>query len=146
MFYVDVHPLDNASQSLDSLRSDSINIEQVTLERTRCRGKCPVFTISFFSNGKVEYLGKQNVERLGSHSGFIIPSNFKRLAYLIHKLDFFKLEDRYQRAVTDQAALILRVTMGGNTKSVLVYGDDGPPEFWAIQICIESCSSAVEWK
>ena len=40
----------------------------VTLERTPCFGKCPVYTVSIYNKGFVRFIGKKDVEPLGSNT------------------------------------------------------------------------------
>src|ERR1051326_9536325 len=44
-------------------------ISEIILQRFGCFGPCPVYTIRFKSNGATFYIGKRNVEKIGSYYG-----------------------------------------------------------------------------
>lgn len=45
------------------------SIERIGYESLRCRGFCPVMSVTFAADGTFHYVGELNVERLGESPG-----------------------------------------------------------------------------
>jgi len=67
----------------------------VTLERTPCYGRCPVYTVAITKSGLVRFEGKRFVADSGSHSARIAPSAVESLLAELDRGGFFGFEDRY---------------------------------------------------
>lgn len=51
----------------------------VTLERTPCYGRCPVYTVAVYTDGRVVFDGRQHVAREGRSEGRVGPEAVARL-------------------------------------------------------------------
>jgi Domain of unknown function (DUF6438) len=97
----------------------------ITLERTPCFGRCPVYTISVTAAGDVTYEGKSHVKQLGTANAKI-PS--QRVDSLLSELDrggYFGFADRYAasepacgRYATDSPSVLSSVTLNGKSKRI----------------------------
>ena len=68
----------------------------ITLERGACFGSCPVYKLSIFADGSVEYEGKEFVRVKGKAKGQITTEALEELVREFEKIDYFKLDDNYQ--------------------------------------------------
>lgn len=112
------------------LRAES-TITKISLERTACFGTCPVYKLSVYRSGRVEFDGKEHVQEKGRRSGRISAADFARLVGKIEEINFFGLNDRYHANVTDLPTTTTSVTRGNRTKTVEDYfaGPAGLKEF-----------------
>ncbi|TDQ25598.1 DUF6438 domain-containing protein [Tenacibaculum caenipelagi] len=71
--------------------SSSKNIKEDALlyfGKTQCLGKCPVFDMYLFEDGKVLYEGFKNVTLLGKHESKITTEEIKDIKQRLEKIDF----------------------------------------------------------
>jgi hypothetical protein len=65
---------------------------RVTLERTACLGRCPIYKVTIHGNGKVDWEGVENVAAIGRMDGkSVVPRReLERLARQIDDAKFFE--------------------------------------------------------
>lgn len=122
IFYLALITLLLSSCSL--FKSKTETIESVSMSRSGCYGKCPIYTVKVFKDGSVTYEGKMFVDHIGSYS-LTKKVNFQELENLVEQTDFFKLEDRYMLEIADIPSCGVTVTTNEKVKSVLENGE-GP--------------------
>ena len=67
----------------------------VSLRRTPCMGRCPVYRLEVFENGIVRYTGVQFTDRLGTYWGRISPQDLEPIVELAENIGFKDLEGEY---------------------------------------------------
>jgi hypothetical protein len=124
----------------------------ITLERTACHGTCPVYTLSIFQDGKVEYDGLDFVQVKGKQTGSITPEQVKELLSTFKDADYTNLKDEYKAPVTDLATTITSFTQDGKTKTVSNYGGclEGSPDRAPQALCdlekhIDFIAHTAQW-
>jgi hypothetical protein len=87
-----------------------------TLERTACYGTCPMYSLTVYRDGTVEYNGEQFVKT--------------QLDDLFTSAHYFDLKDAYtDYDVTDNPSAKTSYSSGGKTKTIdHYYGDSDAPE------------------
>jgi hypothetical protein len=97
----------------------------VTLERTACFGRCPVYRITASSSGVVNYQGTAHVRHLGAATGQIPAERISALLKELDQAGYFSFADRYAsseascgRYATDLPTIITSATLNGRTKRV----------------------------
>ncbi|MDD4236901.1 MAG: DUF6438 domain-containing protein [Bacteroidales bacterium] len=98
----------------------------LTLEKTSCRGQCPVFSLSIFENGLVQYTGSKNVDKIGKYEKTLSKTEIKNLKKTFAKSDFFSFENEYTGKITDLPSTYISYTHNGQTKKIRDYY--GAPE------------------
>jgi hypothetical protein len=68
----------------------------ITLERGACFGSCPVYKLTIYDDGTVEYEGKEFVRVRGKATGQITTEALQKLIGEFEKIDYLKLDDNYQ--------------------------------------------------
>ena len=98
----------------------------ITLERTACFGRCPVYTLAIFPSGEVHFEGKANVHQMGAATGKVPREQVDQLLSEIERAGYFSLADRYAAAepscgryATDAPTVITSVRVGNRTKRVV---------------------------
>jgi len=80
---------------VETPKSDPIVALLLSIKKTPCFGKCPVFEIKVFSDGVVNYIGKKNVEKIGVYEANIGAEAAKILIADIENLGYFSLAENY---------------------------------------------------
>jgi hypothetical protein len=116
-------------------RSGSATAEAISLERTACFGRCPVYRIRVTRAGAVTYEGRANVRLIGSATAEISPDSVASLLRELEQAGYFTFSDRYvvseptcHRYTTDSPSAISSATFRGRTKRIQHdYGCGGVP-------------------
>jgi len=101
----------------------------ITLERTICCGRCPVYKLTIFGNGVVMYNGLEFVAITGRHMINISEDKIQRLIAAFKKADFFSLNNNYVEYMRiEDPFAITSLTINGRKKRVRHYhGDNSAP-------------------
>jgi hypothetical protein len=57
-----------ACKNTKSASNQNQDLQFVIIEESACEGNCPVYSMTIYSNGKAEFVGKENVKSLGEHN------------------------------------------------------------------------------
>jgi hypothetical protein len=97
----------------------------ISLERTPCFGKCPVYRIAVSPTGTVTYEGKAHVRHLGVATAQIPAEQVDALLSDLDKAGYFSFASRYTsgepscgRYATDSPSAITSVQLRGRTKRI----------------------------
>ena len=107
----------------------------ISLERTACFGRCPVYAISVSPEGVVRYEGKANVKQIGTDTAQIPRERVEALLLELEGAGYFTFSNRYalseptcRRHSTDSPSAISAATFRGRTKRIEHdYGCGGVP-------------------
>lgn len=94
----------------------------ITLERTPCFGKCPVYSVIIYGNGTGIYEGKLHVKTEGVHEFTLQPKQLSKLINAFESAQYFSLDNSYSMAVTDMASILTSITFQGKSKKIYHYG------------------------
>ncbi len=90
----------------------------VGLQTFPCRGFCPVYVITIYENGLLEYNGERFVEKTGPASTMLTPEELARVRLEVTKADLWKYPDDVKSQVMDAPFTTLTAWKGDRTKSV----------------------------
>jgi Domain of unknown function (DUF6438) len=100
----------------------------LTLKRSSCYGRCPVYELSIQPSGKVLFEGKRFTKTKGKAESNLSEDKLKQLVSEIDKADFFALKDSYTEssgncpsAVTDHPTVTLFIKLRGKQKTITHY-------------------------
>ncbi len=98
----------------------------MTLERTMCMGRCPVYKLTISADGKVLYEGREYVKKEGKAEGRISREKLRGLLAAFDRINYFGLSDRYDgsncpEAPTDSPSAITSLRVNGKEKVVNHY-------------------------
>ena len=96
------------------------------LHKNACFGKCPVYGLIIYENGKATYNGKMHVEKLGLYSKQLSKQAFKAIRKAFQQADIWQYEDQYKSDVHDLPFVTLRHHKRDKMKAV--GGDIARPE------------------
>jgi hypothetical protein len=101
-----------------------------SISRTACFGWCPVYTLTVYRDGAVEYDGEDYVKTKGHATGTLPPETLGALDDLFQKHDYFALQDKYTSYdATDAPSVTTSYASAGRTKKIEHYlGDMHAPK------------------
>lgn len=123
----------------------------ITLERTACFGTCPIYSLTVYGDGRVEYDGEMFVAVEGRQSATISPEQVQALVTTLEEADYFNLSDDYSAPATDLPSTITSVTLGGKTKTINHYGyceadfDIAPKVLCDFEQKIDEVTNSAQW-
>jgi hypothetical protein len=96
----------------------------IVLERTDCFTWCSAYTLTIYGDGRVVYVGAENVKIVGEATGRIDPEAIVKVLGRFEALRFFDLRDQYSRGAgckgrrTDMPFATVTLSMHGRVKRV----------------------------
>jgi hypothetical protein len=75
--------------SCKSSKIEGLNPEEaiITYSKSRCFGRCPVYDLYIFNDGKILYKGIENVSKTGTYQSTINLEELDRIKLLLNNLD-----------------------------------------------------------
>jgi hypothetical protein len=93
-----------------------------TLERTACYGSCPIYTLTIFSDGRVEWNGARFVKQRGKATATLSASELAQLREAFDAVGYFALGDGYDcYEMTDAPSANTSYSDGKQKKSIAHY-------------------------
>jgi hypothetical protein len=122
----------------------------IGLERTRCYGFCPEYTVTIHGDGSVKYFGKYFVAIPGEQTAKIQPDKLQGLLRAFENIRFFSLQDRYIDLCTDMPTIYISLAVDGKSKRIENYSchrDRPGPQADLLMLAdqIDALSGAKQW-
>lgn len=115
------------------------------IQRTACFGRCPIYTLTVFNDGRVEYFGKKFTPREGRFSSKVLVETIDQLKKYAIEIDYFNLASVYDKqTVTDVPSIITSLRGEAGLKTV-VNRFDGPDELRRFENFFDSLFEELEW-
>jgi hypothetical protein len=92
----------------------------ITLSRSMCYGRCPVYRVSVGTKGIV-FDGEEFVTAKGRNTDTVDPNAVRALAKKFVAADFYSMRDEYRASVTDNSTYTLSISIDGHKKQVVDY-------------------------
>ncbi|RMG76525.1 MAG: hypothetical protein D6714_21225, partial [Bacteroidetes bacterium] len=92
-----------------------------SIKKTPCYGTCPVFEARFYTDGRVEYVGKMNVEKVGTYQSRVDEATLKAIKDKALEAGFFDFYDKYPTGdvqISDLPTTITHLRIGDMQKTV----------------------------
>lgn len=93
-------------------------VEFATIKKTFCYGKCPVYEMTIYSDGKVVLNGKANIEMIGRWENKISEADLAAFVKMAEDINYMELDDKYDSAVTDLPSTTTSIVINGKRKEV----------------------------
>jgi hypothetical protein len=122
-----VPPVAVHEQVIDAAPPDAppAHTELALLHRDMCLGTCPVYTVTVFENGDVEYDGRDFVKQQGRHDGHLTPDEVRELRAAFAKAGWSGFATAYTNEdATDHPSAQIAFTDHGKRKLVDHYHGD----------------------
>jgi len=93
--------LPDSDFSHTALSDSDLETLTIQMERTRCYGTCPAYTVTIHGNGAVEYLGKSYVKVTERRNKQIDAATVKALVAQLSEAKFVLIPDQYSEKRCD---------------------------------------------
>ncbi|UCH50896.1 MAG: PKD domain-containing protein [Chloroflexota bacterium] len=120
----------------------------ITLERTACFGKCPVYSLKIKGDGTVIYAGVDFVQTRGIQETTVSMDTINQLVMEFEKADYFSLKDSYTSfGVSDMPFANTSISIGGKTKAINHYLGDrsAPKQLTELENRIDEIVNSAQW-
>ena len=138
---------------LTSLSDSDLKTVTVRLERTRCYGNCPAYTLTIHGDGRVEYVGTKYVKVAEAREGQIQSDAVRALVSEFAKARFLAVPEDYSgekcncRRCADMAWAITELTVGSVSHRVNHYYGCAcaPKALFELESAIDKTVKAEQW-
>lgn len=146
-------PGQSPGPDLNSLSDAQLKEITIRLERTRCFGSCPAYTLTIHGDGRVEYAGQDYVKVKGAQEGRIEPGAVRALLSEFARAKFMSLPGDYEGekctcgVCTDMASAVTKLVAGGVTHRVNHYYGCRcwPKELFELESAIDKAVHSEQW-
>lgn len=136
-----VEPVEPTSTETGEQAADSVYF---MIERTACYGTCPAYRLTILQDGSATYEGRRFAEREGRFTGQVDAATMAALRELATEKDIYRMDDLYDKPVTDLPSLIVRIHADHRDKKVI--GRVGAPQaFKDLGLQAEKLLANIEW-
>jgi hypothetical protein len=97
-----------------------------------CRGTCPSYTATVWPDGRVVYVGQQNVPHLGTYELRLEPATVASIQQQARTLGFAELPGSFASGMTDIPATVLTMYGAGGSPKTVSVEDAAPAEVQAL--------------
>jgi hypothetical protein len=109
------------------------------IERTRCFGVCPVYSIRVYRSGYVLYEGIDNVQPAGRHYLVLTHEQLRAIGEKAVSIGYFELKDEYRNPyLTDFPTVYTEVRFRGKRKKITHYDAEPPPNLVEMEKYLDS--------
>jgi hypothetical protein len=118
--------------------------EVVSLRRTACYGRCPVYTVTLYEDGQLRWEGERHVATVGVDTAQLSPAEVTAVKALFEKAGWKTFEPSYDRHdVTDLPSAVVRY--GGKTVQHYQGDSSAPQALSELEDALDAALHATEW-
>jgi hypothetical protein len=115
------------------------------LETTACYGKCPIYKLEIYSDGKVLLFGKENIDYIGNFESSITMEKLEQLTKAFENASFFEFNDEYRSLFKDLPTKYISFHYNDISKTIKAY-DNIPVELNNLIRILEDLVNELDWK
>lgn len=105
-------------KSQAKLPQKQVNEAVIEMSKTKCYGKCPVFSIVISSDGNAVYTGEMNVSKVGKFTKHFTAEEMQKLFSAFESADFGSFKDEYPDKSKDMSVISISYTKESKIKKV----------------------------
>ena len=124
------------------------NSLRIRLERTRCFGSCPDYSVEIHGDGTVRYFGGTSVAVSGEQLGTISRKALEQLVTLFRDTDYYSLDDEYVEHAFDLPTFETSIEIEGKKKKVKDYAGlwvGMPMSVYRLENAIDQAAGTKRW-
>lgn len=135
-------------KSLPVVEAPARQISSITLKHQGCTDphqKCPVYDLSFHSDGSAIYTGYADDDFMGKHTAFISPQDYKYLTEQLEKQRFAEMPQYYGADPTEEIIVLEVVTHEGPRRVTAYNWASTPFELRALHALVAEQVYHMDW-
>lgn len=105
-------------ENTESFANQEESVLFATISKGYCYGKCPVYEMKIYTDGKVLLEGKANIDYIGTWEKSITKGELEAFVTMAEKIGYMELEDRYDSSITDVPSTTTSIVINGVRKEV----------------------------
>jgi len=117
--------ISSCSPPLSMVATDKLS-PVIEMNKGACFGRCPVFTLTIYSNGVASYNGERHTDKMGLYLKRLPKSELEALLAAFKKADLWQYPDVYRSQFPDLPAVNITYHEAERSKSIL--GKETRPE------------------
>jgi hypothetical protein len=136
------------AQDLRSLKTGERQISAITLKRQGCSNaelKCPVYDVTFRSDGTATYIGYANDDFIGTFTTAYPQRNFAFLAEELQRERFFDLPQFYAGGPVEETMVLEVSTNEGSRVLTTTNWNNTPVELRTLHALVDYQTFIVVW-
>ncbi len=110
-----------------------------------CHGRCPIYTMTFLSDGTVYYEGEQFSKKMGVHAMKISQKEINDIMERCNHADFSKFPEHYESRIPDWASNTV-IYYGGKEPKSTTWNEASNPFLESLRETIEEIEKRPNWK
>ena len=114
------------------------------INRGPCFGKCPVYSMQVYKDGKVTYTGERFTTKLGVYTKTLDAKELKDLHKMFASSNFFGFEEQYKTEIPDLANISIYYSDGKMSKKSSGK-ENRPPALMQLQYALEKIAESKDW-
>jgi len=132
-----------SAANTDAVTDDSF----VSLRRTGCFGYCPIYHVTVFGSGRVEYVGEVHVCDVGPRTAMIGQESAAKLIADLAGAGYFEIDWKPGNRWTDDSTAVTRLSTNGRARTIDEYhGDEGVPRVMRLfEDAIDEVAGTGRW-
>jgi hypothetical protein len=132
-----------AESAVEAASADSI---AYYYERTACYGQCPIFKFYVLKTGKAVYIGRNNVNRIGSYHTNLDTTSLQKIDKAAESIGYFSFESVYDDPYkTDVPSKITVLPSKDGSKKVM-NRVKGPKSLEMLYTAFDEVIESAQWK
>lgn len=92
--------------------------EFATIQKSYCYGKCPVYKMTIYEDGRTILEGKANLDMIGVWELKLDMSELDAFTKMARNIGYMELEDKYDSEITDIPSTTTSIVIDGVRKEV----------------------------
>ena len=117
----------------------------IELRRTLCYGRCPIYRVRIYADGRIEWTGESFVRVTGPATANVAPEDARALIEKFRAAGFWSLCESYDRRITDVPAAITQLHIAGSEKSVRDRANAAPDWLRESEHAIDALAGTSRW-
>ena len=115
------------------------------LKKERCFGDCPVYTLSIYENGIVQYDGIAFTKKEGLHTKKININEVRKLAKEFEDAGFFDFKNAYRSNIPDLQTISIMFNDEGLVKTISGKEDGRPEALLDLEAKLDAIANSDGW-
>jgi len=131
-----------ACKSADVQQTTAQPQRLVSLQTHGCFGYCPMFTVTLWDNGRLDYLGDRFVEKAGTDTIFVTAEELVRLKTAIESTNLWQYPENIPTQIADAPSATLTAFRSDGTSHRVKGSMDRPQSIVELQKMLQNIAEA----